>query len=240
MVTRFSGSHPAPASPYPGVLPAHDAPRTFSAMIRPSTPCLTPVVLAAAILASGCGSSSQAPSAASSPAPSPATPPQSAAAQSTPPATPPATPPPAIRAWMDRLTVAHEYDPSTGFIVARETIYLPPLIAQAPPLDAAITAAGSARLVIAFATADRCAPCQQYKRDALNNPAVLARLADARFLPTHVEVDRAPQLADKHLGSRGIPMTYALRDGKVIAVLRGQRSAADLLTWLDALPAAGS
>lgn len=200
-------------------------------MIRRNTQCLTPVLLAAAILACGCASSSQAPSASSSPAPSPATPPQSAAAQ--------ATPPPAIRAWMDRLTVAHDYDPSTGFIVARETISLPPLIAQAPPLDAAITAAGSTRLVIVFATADRCAPCQQYKRDALNNPAVLARLADARFLPTHIEVDRAPQLADQHLGSRGIPMTYALRDGKVVAVLRGQRSAADLLAWIDALPVAG-
>jgi len=31
-------------------------------------------------------------------------------------------PPPRIQAWMDRLTVAHAYDPSTGFIVARETI----------------------------------------------------------------------------------------------------------------------
>jgi hypothetical protein len=31
-------------------------------------------------------------------------------------------------------------------------------------------------------------------------------------------------------------MTYALRDGRVIATLAGQRSAADLLAWLDALP----
>jgi thioredoxin-like negative regulator of GroEL len=30
-------------------------------------------------------------------------------------------------------------------------------------------------------------------------------------------------------------MTYALRDGKVIAQLRGQRSAADLSAWLDGL-----
>ena len=41
---------------------------------------------------------------------------------------------------MDRLTVKHEYDPKTGFIVARETVALPPLIRDAPPLDAASAA----------------------------------------------------------------------------------------------------
>lgn len=147
-----------------------------------------------------------------------------------------AAPPPEIRAWMDRLTVAHAYDPKTGFIVARETITLPPLIANAPPLDAAVARAGSDRTVVAFATADRCAPCQQFKRDALNDAQVIARLSEAHFLPTHVEVDRSPELADQYLGTRSIPMTYALRDGKIIATLRGQRSAAELLAWLDALP----
>ena len=146
------------------------------------------------------------------------------------------TPPPRVKAWMDRLTVKHEYDPTTGFIVARETVALPPLIGDAPPLDAAIAQAGSARTVIVFVTADRCAPCQQYKRDALNDPTVIARLSDARFLPTHLEVDRSPALADAHLGTRSIPMTYALRDGKITAELRGQRSAADLMAWIDALP----
>jgi hypothetical protein len=148
----------------------------------------------------------------------------------------PASVPPEVKAWMDRLTVSHEYDPATGFIVARETISLPPIIADAPPLDVAIAKAGPQRLVVAFATADRCAPCQQYKRDALNNSAVITRLSDARFLPTHVEVDRSPELAETYLGTRSIPMTYALRDGKVIATLRGQRTATDLLAWLDALP----
>ncbi|MFM9957594.1 MAG: thioredoxin family protein [Phycisphaerales bacterium] len=136
---------------------------------------------------------------------------------------------------MDRLTVRHEFDPKTGFIVARETVALPPVIAEAPALDRAIASAASDRLVIAFATADRCAPCQQYKRDALNNAEVIARLQDARFLPTHVEVDRSPELADAYLGTRAIPMTYALRSGKVVATLRGQRSAAELLAWLDGL-----
>jgi thiol:disulfide interchange protein len=147
-----------------------------------------------------------------------------------------AAPPPEIRAWMDRLTVRHAYDPKTGFIVARETVALPPLIADAPPLNVAMTRAGADRIVVAFATADRCAPCQQFKRDALNDASVIAKLSEPRFLPTHVEVDRSPELADAYLGGKSIPMTYALRDGKVIATLRGQRSAADLLSWLEALP----
>ena len=145
-------------------------------------------------------------------------------------------PPPQVRAWMDRLTVSHAYDPKTGFIVAKETVTLPAIIAEGPSLKAAVERAGSERVVIAFATADRCAPCQQYKKDALNNAEVITRLSDPRFVPTHVEVDRSPELADEFLGSRGIPMTYALREGKVIAVLRGQRSASELLAWLDTLP----
>lgn len=147
-------------------------------------------------------------------------------------------PSPEIRAWMDRLTVEHAYDPQTGFIVARQTIPLPPLIAAAPALDEAVVlGAERGAVVIAFATADRCAPCQQYKKDALNDPGVLDRLSDPRLIATHVEVDRQPGLADRYLGSRAIPMTYAIRDGRVFATLRGQRSAADLLAWLDALPA---
>lgn len=146
-------------------------------------------------------------------------------------------PPPAIAAWMERLTVPHAYDPETGFIVARETISLPPLLADAPPLDVAIAEARPDRLVVVFATADRCAPCQQFKKDALNDPAVIERLAETRFLATHIEVDRAAELAEAHLESRAIPMSYALRDGAVIATLGGQRSAAELMAWLDALTA---
>lgn len=149
--------------------------------------------------------------------------------------TPSSPPPPRIQAWMDRLTVAHEYDPTTGFIVAREVVPLPAVLADAPTLDVAIDRARHDRMVLVFATADRCAPCQQYKRDALSDPAVVARLSNPRFLPTHVEVDRSPALADAYLGGRAIPMTYALRDGRVIAELRGQRSAKELVAWMDAL-----
>jgi thioredoxin-like negative regulator of GroEL len=137
---------------------------------------------------------------------------------------------------MDRLTVEHEYDPETGFIVAKRTVGLPPIIASGPPLDEAIRrGASEGQLVIAFATADRCAPCQQYKLDALNDDRVIARLSKPALLVTHVEVDSHPELAERHLGGRGVPMTYALRGGERVATLRGQRSAEELLEWLDQL-----
>ena len=146
-------------------------------------------------------------------------------------------PPPAIRAWMDRLTVKHAYDPETGFIVAKEVTTLPQILAEGPSLDEAIEAAGAdGKIVVAFATADRCAPCQQYKKSALNDPHVVEALGRADLVTTHVEVDREPQLALSRLGSLGIPMTYALHNGERIAVLRGQRSPEELLAWIDTLP----
>ena len=109
-------------------------------------------------------------------------------------------PPPRIRAWMDRLTVKHEYDPETGFIVAREVIGLPPVIGSGSPVDEAIRKGDAeSRLVVVFATADRCAPCQQYKKSALNDPAVIEALSRPGLLATHVEVDRVqrPPVAER-------------------------------------------
>ena len=147
------------------------------------------------------------------------------------------SPPPNIQAWMDRLTVDHEYDPQTGFIVAREIIGLPSVITSGPPADVAVKrGADESKLVVIFATADRCAPCQQYKKSALNNSAVIEALSNPDFIATHVEVDRQPELANQILGSQAIPMTYAFRDGEMIGELRGQRSADELLEWLYALP----
>lgn len=145
-------------------------------------------------------------------------------------------PPPGIRAWMDRLTVEHAYDPETGFIVAKEVIGLPPVITGGPQLEAALERAGrDGRTVVVFATADRCAPCQQYKRDALNDAGVIERLSRDDVVATHVEVDRQPDVADMYLGGRAIPMTYAFRDGERVGELRGQRSAEELLAWLGAV-----
>ena len=146
-----------------------------------------------------------------------------------------ATPPPNIQAWMDQLTVDHTYDPETGFIVAREVIGLPPVIASGPPADQAVkSGADESKLVVIFATADRCAPCQQYKKSALNDPAVIKALSADNLITTHVEVDRQPELANQILGSQAIPMTYAFRDGQLVDTLRGQRSTVELLNWINA------
>lgn len=145
----------------------------------------------------------------------------------------PAAIPAATRAWMDRLTVAHEYDPATGFIVAREVVALPPAIATAPPLREAVAIGReTGRPVVVFATADRCAPCQQYKRDAINDDRVIRALASGPAIATHIEVDRDPDAARSILGGPAIPMTYLIRDGEIVASLRGQRSADELLAWL--------
>ncbi len=137
---------------------------------------------------------------------------------------------------MDRLTVEHAYDPETGFIVAREVIGLPAVIASGPPLGEAIRRGqDEGRVVVVFATADRCAPCQQYKQSALNDPRVIEALGASGLLATHVEVDRESEDAQALLGSLAIPMTYAFVDGERVAELRGQRSAEDLLAWLAPL-----
>ncbi|MHC5026639.1 MAG: thioredoxin family protein [Planctomycetota bacterium] len=183
--------------------------------------------LAAAIMLTGCDAAPKAAAPASSGAPASATRPAESA------------PPPAIQAWMDRLTVPHTYDPETGFIVATATTPLPPVLADAPPLDEAIRRAGGERVVVAFATADRCAPCQQFKHDALRDARVIERLSGDGLIATHVEVDRQGGLAETYLGGAAIPMSYALRDGAVVATLRGQRSADELIAWLDTVVAGG-
>ena len=149
-----------------------------------------------------------------------------------------ATPPPAIQDWMNRLTVEHYYDSETGFIVADEVIDLPSMLAEGQRIDEALkTAESTGQTVVVFATADRCAPCQQFKKDAINDFRVIARLSSASIIAMHVEVDDEPELAQQYLGSLGIPVTYAFRDGELIARLPGQRSAADLVDWLDGLDA---
>ncbi|GAB4544903.1 MAG: hypothetical protein Tsb0013_02300 [Phycisphaerales bacterium] len=150
-----------------------------------------------------------------------------------------AQPPERIRAWMDTLTIPHHYDPETGFIVADEVTSLPGVFVTGDAIPGAVAEARAAGTrVIVVATADRCAPCQQYKLDALNNPRVVERLSEGDIVAVHLEVDRQPELAHALVGSLGIPMTYELGPGGPERTLRGQRSAADLLGFL-AGPSAG-
>jgi thioredoxin-related protein len=144
-----------------------------------------------------------------------------------------AQPPERIQAWMNTLTVPYHYDPATGFIVADEVTGLPKLYVTGDAIMPAIEDARRAgKRVIVVATADRCAPCQQYKKDALNDQLVMERLAQGDIMAVHLEVDRQPKLADALVGSRGIPMTYELGPDGPVRTLRGQRSAGELLTFL--------
>jgi thiol-disulfide isomerase/thioredoxin len=143
-----------------------------------------------------------------------------------------ATIPPKTKEWMDRLTVRTEYDPKTGFIVAREVIALPAALRDAPLLPEALESSRrSGKPVLVFATADRCGPCQQYKKDALNDPRVVAWMGEGRAHVAHVEVDRQPDAAAL-LPSAAIPMTYWMMNGRVAGELRGQRSADELLAFV--------
>lgn len=146
-----------------------------------------------------------------------------------------AEPPPRTKAMMDRLTVPHRYDPATGNIVARRTVALLPPLEGGPALPDAVRQSTQRGVpLVVFATADRCAPCQQFKNDALRDPRVLTRLSSDRLIATHVEVDRHADDAQTYLGGAGIPVTYVLRDGKVVASMLGMRSADELLAFLDA------
>ncbi len=142
-------------------------------------------------------------------------------------------PSPAARAWMERLTVPHHFDPATGFLVAEEVVPLPPILAQGPDLDAALElAARDGRPVIVFTTADRCAPCQQFRLDTLGDPRVVERLGAGDLIAVHLEVDREGESADRHLGARSIPATWRLEGGRVVDRRPGMVSPEDLLNWL--------
>jgi thioredoxin-related protein len=143
-------------------------------------------------------------------------------------------PPERIQAWMDTLTIPHHYDPETGFIVADEVTPLPRVYVTGDAIAPAIEEARArGQRVIVVATADRCAPCQQYKHDALNDQRVMERLAQGDIVALHIEVDRQPALGRELVGSLAIPMTYEITDAANVRTLRGQRSADDLLAFLN-------
>ncbi len=90
----------------------------------------------------------------------------------------------------------------------------------------------SGRVVFAFATADWCAPCQGYKKGALMDERVVEWVRE-NAVPVYVDVDRSREDAQR-LGVRGLPATYLIDDGKIVALLRDPASADKLLGWLEA------
>jgi len=97
--------------------------------------------------------------------------------------------------------------------------------------EAIETAGAQDRHVIAVATADWCAPCQHYKRDALADADVGAWI-EANAVPVMVDVTDGPPPDAGMLNVGAIPATYLLRNGEVVATRVGAIPADDLLTWL--------
>lgn len=109
----------------------------------------------------------------------------------------------------------------------------PPVFDDEVTLAAAVDAAAADedRFVFAVATADWCAPCQGYKRGALTDQRVEQWITN-NAVPVYINVDERPDDAAA-LGVRGIPATFLLKDGVVVASASGAMGADQLLAWLD-------
>ena len=153
---------------------------------------------------------------------------------SSPPDPPPTRTPPAI---LDRLTVKHRWDASTGLIVSEEVVPLPEPLRDGPSLADAVARSRSTGVpVAAFTTADRCAVCQQFKLSTLNDPRLVAFLAEGRVIGVHVEVDRDGEAARELLGDPAIPATYLLIPGQPPRRLAGLRNAEQVIEFLSGKP----
>ncbi|HEX8878319.1 MAG TPA: thioredoxin family protein [Phycisphaerales bacterium] len=100
-------------------------------------------------------------------------------------------------------------------------------------LEAAITeAAKSDKIVLAFATADWCPPCQQMKRTLLVEPSLVAQIS-RDFLPVYVDIDKDTAAAER-LAAFSVPSTVILKDGKQVARMEGLIPHDAYAQWLTA------
>lgn len=100
-------------------------------------------------------------------------------------------------------------------------------------LEAAIAeAAKSDKIVLAFATADWCGPCQQMKRSVLVEPSIVAQI-NRDFLPVYVDIDKDNAAANR-LAAYSIPATVILKDGKQVARVEGLLPHDSYSQWLTA------
>lgn len=91
------------------------------------------------------------------------------------------------------------------------------------------------RVVFAVATADWCGPCQSYKKGALTDPRV-AQWVGANAVPLYLDIDASPEDAEA-LAISGIPASFIIRDGRVVARQGGLMSADELVGWLESASA---
>lgn len=89
------------------------------------------------------------------------------------------------------------------------------------------------KIVFAVASADWCAPCQTYKRDALASGEVSDWL-DANAVTLTLDVTSGTTSDAEALGVGPIPASFILdADGNVLASRLGAVPENELLAWLD-------
>ncbi|MFI4897344.1 MAG: thioredoxin fold domain-containing protein [Phycisphaerales bacterium JB059] len=91
------------------------------------------------------------------------------------------------------------------------------------------------RPVFALVTADWCPPCQGLKRHALTDARV-QRLLERSTEPVYITDQNGHDV--ERLGVTAFPTSFILRDGEVLASLRGSAPPDAYLEWLESnLPA---
>lgn len=109
---------------------------------------------------------------------------------------------------------------------------MPPVFEEQLTLQQALDRAAKAdRLVLVYASASWCGPCQTYKRTTLVDRAVVDWIR-RNTEPVYLNIDR-DQITAERLGVSSIPVTILLKDGKEIARLTGAASADEFMRWVQ-------
>ncbi|USN99457.1 MAG: thioredoxin family protein [Phycisphaeraceae bacterium] len=88
----------------------------------------------------------------------------------------------------------------------------------------------SGKPVYAVVTASWCSWCQKLKGEALADPTVAAWI-EANTIPVMIDADAQRDDAIK-LGANGLPASFILKDGKVVASHEGYMPTKDYLAFL--------
>jgi thiol:disulfide interchange protein len=109
---------------------------------------------------------------------------------------------------------------------------VPPVFEEQITLQQGLDRAAKAdRLVLVYASASWCGPCQTYKRTTLVDSTVVHWIR--RYTePVYLNIDRDQTTAER-LGVSSIPVTILLKDGKEIARLTGAASADEFMRWVQ-------
>lgn len=91
------------------------------------------------------------------------------------------------------------------------------------------------RVVLVYATADWCGPCQAFKSSTLVDPRV-EEWVGANAVPVYLNVDHEPTDAER-FSIVSIPSTILLRNGRVLGKLQGAVGSDEYLEWLKATAA---